>query len=113
MKIKSTLTPIQACELARKHGHIELSAGVFLNTQESIIEEQDGWLEDGAKSFDFTKAPMWINTDDGVLLPVFGPDDLDEVLFNGQGEDQSLFRSEAPQTGCYTGTFDITLTSSL
>lgn len=113
MKIKSTLTPVQACELARKHGHIELSAGVYLNTQGSILEEQEGWLEDDAKGFDFTKAPMWINTDDGVLLPVFGPDDLDEVLFNVQDVDHLLFRSEAPQPGCYTGTFDITLTSSL
>lgn len=76
----TTLTTFQACELAKKNGHIELRRGVYLNTQESIIEEQEGWLEDDAKGFDFTKAPMWINTDDGVLLPVFCPDDLDEVI---------------------------------
>ena len=82
-----SLSPNEACELARKNGHIELSDGVYLNTQESMIEEQEGWLEDNAKSFDFTKAPMWVNTDDGFILPIFCPEDLVdlvEVLTNGR-----------------------------
>lgn len=81
MENSITHTPATAFDLAQKNGCIELSSGVWLNTQESIIEEQKGWFdEDGAKGFDFTKAPMWISTDDGVLVPIYGADD--ENLIN-------------------------------
>ena len=76
MKNNMTCTTAEAIDLARKNGCIELSSGVWLYTQESIVEEQKSWdEEDGSKVFDFTKAPMWISTDDGELLPIFGADD--------------------------------------
>lgn len=61
-----------------KHGYFELQGGVFLESAESLISQQNGW-EDGDKDkdFDFTAAPFWITTDDDATpVPIHDVDDL-------------------------------------
>jgi len=42
-------------------GCYEVEPGVFLWTQECIIEDQEGWdEEDPCKTFDFTTSQLWI-----------------------------------------------------
>ena len=89
MTIK-TYTPAKAIraaalKVAQDKGSVEVAAGVYLNSQESIVADQADWSdEDGAKKVDFMKAPFWIITDDGQVQPVYGVDDEDliDILAN-------------------------------
>ncbi|WP_329889287.1 hypothetical protein [Stenotrophomonas sepilia] len=89
MTIK-TYTPAEAIraaalKVAQDNGSVEVAAGVYLNSQESIVADQAKLSdEDGAKNIDFTKAPFWLTTDDGQVQPVYGVDDEDliDVLAN-------------------------------
>jgi len=67
----------QACERADHDGSTEISAGVYLNSRESIQEEQAQWNDgDGAKHVDFSQAPYWLTTDDGQEpVAITGADD--------------------------------------
>lgn len=48
-------------------GTIELSAGVYLNSKDSIIADQKAWdYCDPCKEIDFEAAPFWITTDSGT-----------------------------------------------
>lgn len=69
----------QACERADQDGWTELSDGVYLNSSESIQEEQAQWNDgDNAKHVDFSKAPYWLTTDDGQEpVAISGADDAD------------------------------------
>jgi hypothetical protein len=86
----NTYTPAEAIraaalKVAQDNGSVEVSAGVYLNSQESIVADQANLSdEDGAKKNDFTKAPFWLTTDDGQVQPIYGVDDenLIDVLAN-------------------------------
>ncbi|CAN7170440.1 hypothetical protein LJR168_002657 [Pseudoxanthomonas sp. LjRoot168] len=69
-----------ALKVAQDKGSVEVAAGVYLNSQESIVADQaDFGDEDGAKTTDFTKAPFWITTNDGQVQPIYGVDDKDLI----------------------------------
>ena len=78
--MNNNTSTVQACEVALAQGSVEISSGVFLNSQESILADQEGWdEEDAGKSIDLSRFPFWITTNDGQLLPIYGPDDGDLV----------------------------------
>lgn len=66
---------------ARENGFVEISSGVYLNSRDYVIAEQDGWAdEDECKNFDFTAAPYWLTTNDGQEpVPVYNENDSDLV----------------------------------
>jgi hypothetical protein len=73
-------TPAEAINAAQAEGCIEISSGVYLNSQENIVAEQQVWSdEDSAKHVDFSKAAFWITTDDGVVQPIHGENDDDLI----------------------------------
>ncbi len=67
---------------ADTHGLVEVQPGVFLQTAQNMVEEQSTWPdEDPAKGMDFSVAPYWVTTDDGVTpIPVWNEEDLVEVV---------------------------------
>lgn len=69
-------------EKANANGAVELQAGVWLQTSESLQDEQAGWSDfDEAKDFDFTASPYWITTDDGQMTAISGADDADLLTY--------------------------------
>lgn len=53
------------------NGFVEVSAGVYINSQENMIADQQSWDdEDAAKDMDFSSAEFWVTTDDGVVTGV-------------------------------------------
>jgi len=69
-----------ALKVAQDNGSVEVAAGVYLNSQESIVADQADFSdEDGAKTTDFTTAPFWITTNDGQVQPIYGVDDKDLI----------------------------------
>ena len=74
------MTPIQAINLATKHGYIEFAPGAYLNTLENLQADQLGWPdEDSAKNQQFAGAPFWITTDTGYIEAIHGADDEDLI----------------------------------
>jgi len=78
-------------EAAKKKGYVEISSGVYLWSQEAIIEDQKEWnAEDNSKNMDFTTAPFWITTNSGEspeeihsenwLLPFLSTDEIDKKI---------------------------------
>ena len=67
MYLSASLTAKNSKDLEhilKTRGWIEIKNGVYLNSQASIISEQNGWDEsDQAKNFDFTQYPYWLTTD--------------------------------------------------
>jgi hypothetical protein len=54
-------------ETLAKNGYVEIQDGVYLNTQESMIDEQSQWdAEDKRIDIDYTDYDFWITTDNGV-----------------------------------------------
>ena len=74
----------EAIAKATLNGWVEISSGVYLNSQTSIVADQEGWDEmDESKLHDFTKAPFWITTDNGLdPVGIFAADDMElaEIL---------------------------------
>lgn len=69
-------TPKAALELVSHEGILEISSGVYLQSQENILQDKESWDEaDPAQAVDLHGTPFWITTNDGVLLPVYGEDD--------------------------------------
>jgi len=72
----------KAAEIVKKAdltGSTTIQAGSFLQTSASMIAEQKGWEdEDPCKAQDYTTAPYWLTTDDGVMpAAITGADDSD------------------------------------
>lgn len=91
MNTTKTYTPAKAIRHAALHvaqveGSVQKAVGVWLCSQEHVIDDQEVWGdEDGAKAIDFTIAPFWITTDCGNdPTPIYGADDDDliEALAN-------------------------------
>ena len=81
----TTYSSDEAIRAAQAEGCIEIAEGVYLNSQESILADHADWSdEDDAMNMDFTKAPFWINTNDGKVQPIYGADDegLIDILAN-------------------------------
>lgn len=60
-------------------GFATVSAGVFLETGESLLEQSTSWHDnDPGKAINFSVYPYWITTDDGALpIGITGADDPD------------------------------------
>ena len=60
-------------------GFATVSAGVFLETGESLLEQSAAWHDnDPGKAIDFSACPFWITTDCGTLpMGITGADDPD------------------------------------
>ena len=53
-------------EIIKEQGCVEVTSGVYLNSQENIIADQAGWDdEDPSKGKDFTGFAIWLTTDSG------------------------------------------------
>ena len=64
-------------------GMYEVSQGVYLYSQSTIIEEQKSWDEfDESKDFDFTTANFWLLSDNGIKISVHNSSDLDDIQAN-------------------------------
>lgn len=68
-------------EIATAKGDVEIAPGVWLFSQQAIIEEQKVWDdEDGYKDTDFTTSPHWIATDTGEAIGITDAADLYEQM---------------------------------
>lgn len=73
---------LAALQAAAAYGYVEIAPGVYLTSQESMVAEQTEWGDedwDESEITDFTRAPFWITTNDGVVQPVCGEDDEDLI----------------------------------
>lgn len=57
-------------------GWLEVSSGMWLHTQEDLVQWQDE-NEDEAQGLDFTTAPYWMANDAGHVAPIYCPNDRD------------------------------------
>lgn len=59
-------------------GEVTLTSGVFLQTTESLKEEQTHWSEyDPCKTMNLKVAPYWITSDNGIIpIPVYDAENL-------------------------------------
>lgn len=64
--MSKNISPEAAISAAESQGWVKVRPGVYLSSQESIIADQEDWLVDGSKFYDFTKAPFWLTTDSGA-----------------------------------------------
>ena len=55
--------------------------GLWLATQAKALDEQAAWAEDDpGRKVDLTKAPYWLMTDAGGLVPIYDAEDLAEEI---------------------------------
>ena len=81
---------IQEC---RELGFATVSAGVFLETRESLLKQSTSWHDDDpGKTIDFNACPFWLTTDSGTLpIGITGSDDPD--LLNAMGDYPDLLNA--------------------
>ena len=80
-ELDNTEIKVDYLDIVNNVGYIELRDGVYLHSQESIIDDQKEWAEeDKAKTKDFTTSPYWLITDDGKIASIDSNNDVKSKL---------------------------------
>ena len=88
--MKCNHSPEAALSAAKEKGFIRIGCGVYLSSQESIVDQQRDWQADGTEGgqvYDFTSAPFWLTTDCGAdPQPIYDASDVDlgQLLANDE-----------------------------
>ena len=101
MTIK-TYTAEEAITAVTNEGCIQIAPGVYLSTQENIIDDQESWgYVDGCKMHDFSSAPFWITDDSGAdPTAIHGADEyLEEILTEDSQPDNADVANDMVRDG--------------